>query len=271
MAAQGTPNARFTILSLLGSRLDVLGERIWLATLLALLRSLGLSDSAARAQLQRMAAAGWFEVERHGRHSRYALTEAARAELRSGDRRVLEQGPPPWDGRWTIVAYELDEARRTARDRLRANLQWLGFGPLTPGVWISPHRLGPAVLAVRERLALSEAVHVAEEATFDGADPAALVPRCWDLEDIAARWRALDERRRAHGRLPTDGERAFVEDFELLGGLLAVLRVDPNLPAALLPPRWPGTAVRRACEARRARLRPSVEAHVAAVVRATAP
>ncbi|MCC6434003.1 MAG: hypothetical protein IT196_03150 [Acidimicrobiales bacterium] len=271
MADRGAGRARFTILSLLGSQLDVLGEQIWLPTLLALLRSLGLTESAARAQLQRMAAAGWFEVERHGRRSRYGLTELARSELRSGDRRVLERSAPPWDGRWTIVAYELDEGRRTARDRLRANLQWLGFGPLGAGVWISPHRLGPAVLAVRERLALTEAVHVAEDAVFGGGAPAALVPRCWDLEEIASRWRALDERRRRHGRLPTDGERAFVQDFELLSGLLGVLRVDPNLPAALLPPRWAGTEVRRACEAERARLRPLVQAHVEAVVRATAP
>ncbi|MGE0728749.1 MAG: PaaX family transcriptional regulator C-terminal domain-containing protein [Acidimicrobiia bacterium] len=273
-APQPAGGARLTILSLLGSQLDELGGELWLATLLALLAPLGLSESAARAQLQRMAAAGWFEVDRIGRHSRYRLTGRARDELRSGDRRVLETSEPTepgWDGTWTVVCYEIDEGRRTSRDRLRAELQWLGFGALQAGVWISPGRLGPAAHALRTRLGLRNRVQVAEGATFPADEHAALVRRCWDLEAITHRWEAVDRLLDAADGPPAGDEAAYVADQALLAGLLDALRADPNLPEALLPPSWSGTAVRRRVEARRAALRPAVRRHVQAVLAATSP
>jgi phenylacetic acid degradation operon negative regulatory protein len=263
-------NARFTILALLGSQSELLGRRIWLSTLLRLLGSLGLGEGAARAQLQRMANAGWFAVERVGRRSRYHLSDALLEEVRSGDRRVLEGVPSPWDGCWTVVCYEIAEGRRAERDRLRANLQWFGFGPLAAGVWLSPHDHAAELAAVRTRLGLDGSVHIATGATFPQQELAGLVARCWDLEDIAARWAALGRRLppAARSRRPVGDEAAFVEDFGLLTGLLHVLRVDPNLPAELLPANWAGTAIRRRCEARREGLRPAVVRHVRAAVRA---
>lgn len=267
-AADEPPTARFAVLSLLGAWLDTVGPTWPLAALLRLLEPCGVSEAAARAQVQRMAADGWFDVERCGRHSSYHLTPSALAELAAGDVRVLETPSPPWDSTWTLVLYEVPDARRSARDRLRLQLQWLGFGCLKSGSWISPHDRAAEVIAVAERLGVVDAIDVVHPATVAMPAPDAVVARCWDLAAIGARHAALAESAAAIGRVRTD-EEAFARDLHLLMGQLRILRDDPNLPADLLPRAWTGTAARRAVARRRDRLRAPAARHVRTVTART--
>src|SRR5512146_1495073 len=115
--------------------------------------------------------------------------------MEEGATRIFHFHSPrdPWDGRWHLVTYSIPESERDARDRLRQELAWLGFGMLTNALWISPHDYQleveqlAASLGIRSRIELFTARH-------DGfSDRAAIVSRCWDLSDINARYAAFVE------------------------------------------------------------------------------
>ncbi|HLB32446.1 MAG TPA: hypothetical protein VJL27_02735 [Patescibacteria group bacterium] len=44
-----------------------------------------------------------------------------------------------WDGRWRLVAFDIEEKRRSTRDVFRSNLRLLGFKPMQKSLWISPY------------------------------------------------------------------------------------------------------------------------------------
>jgi phenylacetic acid degradation operon negative regulatory protein len=264
---EGERSARFDILTVFGGWLVDRTEAVWLGALIELLDAVGLHERAVRAQVQRMAAEGWFEVERVGRRSRYRPTDEARAELRSGDLRVLEQPQPSWDGTWTLVIYEMPSDRRLDRDRLRINLQWLGFGQLTAGTWISPHRRRAQVEALVDRLDLHDTTGIVPGATLVGATAIDYVRRSWNLDHLDARYKETADLLVDQGEVPTDPRDAFAKDMVLLKDLLGLLRVDPNLPAELLPPDWPGTEIRADAARHRAALEPLSDAYVTDVLR----
>src|SRR5207245_179018 len=127
-------------------------------------------------------------------------------------------------------------------------LTWLGLGPLSRSTWITPHNLAGLLreLVATHRVGGNAAIF---EATHQGPEQdGALVERCWDLDAVAARYRAFagTTRRRAAAlqrRLRTQGisdATCFAEKILLVHEYRKFLFVDPGLPDALLPPDWPG-------------------------------
>src|SRR3989344_7174587 len=46
--------------------------------------------------------------------------------------------PSRWDGKWRVVIFDIPEARRTLRNRLRDMLLQIGFVQLQKSVWVYP-------------------------------------------------------------------------------------------------------------------------------------
>jgi phenylacetic acid degradation operon negative regulatory protein len=69
-------------------------------------------------------------------------------------------------------------------------------------------------------------------------DPATLAAELWDLEGWAA---GAEELRR---RLAAADPAELADGFVLSADVLRHLQADPLLPAELLPPDWPGAALR---------------------------
>jgi len=95
---------------------------VWTSKLLYLLDLLGISDRTARTTLSRMKKQGWFETERYGRESRYILTDAGRAIIDEGGKRIFESALTHWDGTWHTFVYSLPEEKRASRNELRKKL-----------------------------------------------------------------------------------------------------------------------------------------------------
>ncbi len=221
---------------------------VWVGSLIALLRPLGLSAGATRTVLSRMSRKGWLATRREGRRAYYRLTERGRELLEEGEARIYrpprEQG---WDGLWYLVAYSVPEERRGLRDRLRLRLQWLGFGQLGNGLWLSPHPVGREVERVTEELGVSEHVELFR-AHYQGTSSIAhLVEEAWDLPDLAARYvdfiaRYEPEYARCGAAAPGGevGEECYVRRFELIHEYREFPQLDPYLPPRLLPAEWPG-------------------------------
>jgi phenylacetic acid degradation operon negative regulatory protein len=222
---------------------------VWMGSIQALLRPLGLASGGVRTVLSRMGRKGWLDTVRVGRRSFYFLTPRGRQLLEEGEARIYH--PPRnrrWDGLWYLVSYSIPEEQRALRDQVRKRLQWLGFGQLGNGLWISPHPLRGEINRLAAALGLGEHLEIFRSQYQGFSSNAALVGRCWNLDDLQLRYASFLERHRtayvrarteaAQGRL--SDEAAYVLRFWLVHEYRVFPLLDPYLPAELLPGGWPG-------------------------------
>ncbi|NIP79965.1 MAG: phenylacetic acid degradation operon negative regulatory protein PaaX, partial [Gemmatimonadetes bacterium] len=216
---------------------------VWVGSLIALLEPLGLSATNVRTVLSRMAAKGWLESEREGRRSYYALTVRGRRLLEEGETRIYRpRAGEEWDGEWTLLAYSIPEERRGLRDRLRVRLEWLGFGSLGNGLWLTPHDVTARVFEIAEELEVAEYVELFRGPHVGVSDTGALVSQCWDLDSLNESYgRFIDRHLDASMALKEEGPAsvdpgvAYVRRFNLVHEFREFPLKDPFLPAALQP------------------------------------
>ena len=243
-----SPRPQDLVFTLFGDHLLHRPEPVWVGGLIRMLAPLGLSAPASRTVLSRMSGKGWLEPAR-GRRGYYTLSRRGRQLLQEGEQRIYQ--PPRrdrWDGWWQLVTYSIPEERRELRDRLRVRLQWLGFGQLGHGLWLSPHRVDAQVSAVADALNVTEYLELFRARHLGFASEDELVARCWDLPGINARYRAfIDQYAPAYARARERLQRgrvsprsAFVNRLRLVHAYRRFPLIDPYLPEPLLPKGWRG-------------------------------
>jgi phenylacetic acid degradation operon negative regulatory protein len=192
----------------------------------------GIAEGTTRTALSRMVAAGDLVAE----GGRYALAPGrlvARQARQAASRAATTR---PWTaGRWRMVVLGADGARaREERAEVRTALAAARLAELREGVWLRPDNLDvEPVPGARSFLA---------EPDGDGA---ALAASLWDLDGWAKEADDLRQQMAALvGRLEAGDTGALREGFVLSAAVLRQFQHDPLLPADLLPPRWPGAALR---------------------------
>jgi phenylacetic acid degradation operon negative regulatory protein len=234
------------VLTLYGDYVLPRGGEFGIGSLIKLLGNFGLSGQAIRSAVSRMCRADILKARRVGRRSYYSLTENGQQLLTKGARRIFERKNNHWDGDWSIVVYSIPEPRREARDRLRLELGWMGYGPLSEATWISPYNLTSEVEDLVDRLDIREHVQVFRADHEGFAEPKMIVSRCWDLArihqrygDFIAKYRPKLEDHRGRleaGSIPPS--ECFVERFTLIHEYRKFPFFDPDLPRRLLPENW---------------------------------
>jgi phenylacetic acid degradation operon negative regulatory protein len=236
--ALGTPAARSLLLTILGEYVLPRSGRVWQETLVTSLASLGYTEDAARQALSRSTRDHWLHTERRGRRSRLALTPASRTLLREGAERIYSFGETwEWDGRWLIVVLRVPEERRSVRHQLRSRLAWAGLGSLGGGVWLTPHieREHELALAIKEESTAEAKSFIAELGSL--GDPRRLIAEGWDLGAVRDQYTAfIEEFSRVRASTP---EACFRYLTLLVHAWRRFPFLDPDLPAQLLPSRWP--------------------------------
>jgi phenylacetic acid degradation operon negative regulatory protein len=268
--AVGAPAARSVLLTLLGEYVLPASGGAWQETLIGALETLDHKTPAARRALARSIAAGWLRTERHGRRSRVHLTAPTAEMLRSGAERIYSFGEPwDWDGHWLLVVLRVPEERREVRHQLRTRLAWAGFGSLGGGLWISPH-----VERERELHDAAATDSVAELVSFraeigEVGDPANVVAEAWDLDAVAAAYRAFVAR---FGRLrPAAPEAIFRAQTQLVHEWRKFPFLDPDLPAGMLPTGWPGKRAHDLFQERHGQWHAAAQEHFRALEAASVP
>lgn len=253
----GSPSSM--IVTFAGCYLRRIGGWIAVADLIDCLGVAGVSEPAVRQALVRLKSRGFVAAEKRGSAAGYALTATGHADLAPGDRRIFRYGQAdPADG-WVLAVFSVPEDRRHQRHQLRAQLGWLGFGTVGPGVWVAPAALE---LPARELLVaggLDTYVIWFRAASVDAPD----VAQWWDLSALRVHYeRFLDSWRdraggsgtstaaeagsgavETSGRPAADagpGSAAFAGYLHLVDDWRLLPRIDPGLPATLLPEDWPG-------------------------------
>ncbi len=257
-AERHSAQTQFLIFTLFGEYVLERGGKIWTSSLLYLMELLGaVSELAVRSTLSRMTRKGWIAARKVGRRSQYSLTGQGRKLLERGKQRIFEPVVTDWDGQWRMVVYSLPEDKRKARRALRTQLYWLGFGPLGPGTWISPHPPSAELENIFAELGAER--HVQRfTGVFEGPiSDQELVRRCWNLESLEPLYqdfinRFLPEFLECEARVreghPLGGEECFVRLFWLTHAFQSFPFKDPNLPTSLLPADWIGITARRLFE-----------------------
>ncbi|NEW27204.1 PaaX family transcriptional regulator C-terminal domain-containing protein [Nocardia cyriacigeorgica] len=185
---------------------------------------LGLQESAVRAALTRMVAAG--DLERSD--ATYRLSERLAERQRRQDAAVSPD-PRPWDGRWVLGVVTVGAADSTDRAAFRDALRQARLGELREGVWCRPDNIGLTMpAAARERLVIFHG---------DPEEPSPeLARRLFHPERWAAR---AGELLAAFAAADTITAR-----FEVAAATVRHILDDPVLPVELLPADWPGAAIR---------------------------
>jgi phenylacetic acid degradation operon negative regulatory protein len=258
----GAPAARSTLLTVLGEYLLPRPDGAWQEALIASLRLLGYTASAARQAVVRSTREGWLSAERIGRRSRMRLQGPTAELLRDGARRIYGFGEPAvWDGRWLLLVLRVPEQRRELRHRLTTQLAWAGFGSLGGGLWITPH-------AGRE--ALVQAVEPAQLLSFRAelgafGDTGRVIEEAWNLPVLRETYEqfiADFSRTRPRG-----GEATFAAQTALVHAWRRFPFVDPDLPEDLLPRDWPRRRAHQLFHERHERWAPAAQAHFDSLAR----
>lgn len=205
------------------------------ARLVATARLFGISDGTARVALSRMAAAG--EVVADGGRYRLAGRLLERQARQASGRRPPEG---TWTGGWHLAVVTAGRRSAPERAELRAGLVAGRLAEWREGVWARPDNLPQPVLPA----------HLADHATWVAAtpavDPVELAATLWDLPAWAATAEGLVEGLTGTQDVLDAGDTdALAPGFVLSAAVLRHLAADPLLPAALLPPSWPGPRLRQ--------------------------
>jgi phenylacetic acid degradation operon negative regulatory protein len=252
-------NARAALFDLYGDHLRIRQGRASVAALVRLLAPLDIAPPAVRTAISRMVRQDWLAPVRLPQGPGYALTPKCARRLDETALRIYRTGSAPWSGRWHVLVFQ-PVRDRGRRERLRADLSFLGYASLSENTWIGP-RPSPELDTLLDGQALPADRF---DSTLDG-DPRSLVARAWDLRAIA---RAYEEWM-THAAclvdaLPADApdDGVFAARSRLVHGWRNFLFRDPGLPQELLPGEWPGEKARAYFEQEAARLLPAAAAFV---------
>lgn len=90
--------------------------------------------------ISRLKKKGLVTFEKNGEKCYLRLTQAGRKELeRVTQKETPIQKPRRWDRRWRIVIFDIPEARKSQRNRIRTLVRNLGFYCLQQSVWVYPY------------------------------------------------------------------------------------------------------------------------------------
>ena len=244
---QHTKHTRETILTLYGDYVLPRGGELGIGSLITLLGNFGQSELAIRSAVSRMCSSGLLKARRDARKSYYSLTREGSRLLTEGAQRIFERKNPQWDGSWSIVTYSIPERLRKARDTLRVELGWMGYGAMSEATWISPFDLSKEVRSLLKRLDIEEYARFFTARHCDGTDPVKIISRCWDLSKIHRKYvdfiAKYEPKLEAHRQRLLAGEiidprECFVTRFNLINEYRRLPFFDPDLPLELLPKNW---------------------------------
>lgn len=190
----------------------------------------GISEGTTRVAVSRMLAAGELEaIDGRYRLAGHLVERQARQE-RSRSPRLR-----PWRGDWRMAVVTAEGRSPAERAALRSAMAAARMGELREGVWLRP-----------DNIEVPHHPHCAWFRSRPDDDPAVLARRLWDLDGWASR--AAELRGAMAGavtELTAGRVDALAPAFVLSAAVLRHLLTDPLLPARLVPPAWPGDALRR--------------------------
>ncbi|MED1472464.1 phenylacetic acid degradation operon negative regulatory protein PaaX [Bacillus salipaludis] len=241
-------NTRSMIFTIYGDYIHHYGNKIWIGSLIGLLKEFGHNEQAVRVAVSRMLKQGWIQSEKIENRSYYFLTKQGIDRIEEAGNRIFKLHPSEWDGKWRVLMYTIPEEKRQIRDELRQELLWSGFGSFSNACWISPNNLEKEVKLLIEKYDINEYVDFFVSEYIGPRDNKTLVEKSWPLEDVVEKYEEFiitySKQFFANQEIINRGEmtdaQCFVERTKLVHEYRKFLFIDPGLPKELLPENWNG-------------------------------
>ncbi|MDO7486306.1 phenylacetic acid degradation operon negative regulatory protein PaaX [Peribacillus frigoritolerans] len=241
-------NTQSMIFTIYGDYIRNYGNKIWIGSLIRLLKEFGHNEQGVRVAVSRMVKQGWIQSEKQGNKSYYFLTDRGVQRMDEAANRIYKMKPNEWDGKWRILMYTIPEDKRQLRDDLRKELLWSGFGSFSSGCWISPNDLEKQINRLIDKYDIDEYVDFFISEYKGPKENQSLVEKSWHLEEIENKYEEFIEKYSkqfiVHQSIIGRGEMSdadcFVERTNLVHEYRKFLFIDPGLPKELLPSKWNG-------------------------------
>lgn len=272
---QSRMQAGSLIISVFGDAVLPRGGRIWLGSLIALLKPLQINERLVRTAIFRLVKEGWMQSEAQGRRADYMLTPAGQRRFEETARHIYASNTPIWDRRWRLIL-TVGELDAKQRERLRRAFFWQGFGVLGSDCFVHPSTDLTSAFDALMTDGMSDLLKhlmplLAADAGSDlSASDTDMVQRAWNLEqlgtsyaDFVTRYQPILDSLRHDVQDEIDDESAFLLRTLLIHDYRRLLLRDPELPDVLLPSHWPGQKARLLCKELYRRLLTPSERHIA--------
>ena len=220
-----------------------------------MLDDLGVESSGVRSSVSRLKRRGVLESVRQGGVAAYRLAPNLEDVFQEGDRRIFSPRRATAADRWLLIAFSVPESQRHLRHQLRSMLTRMGFGSVTPGLWIAPGNTYEDISHQLERAGLTEYVEFFKAEHLTAGDVKDKVSRWWDLPALESLYAEFIERfapvleRWEPAGAPAPGpdadRAAFADYVQLLTQWRRLPYLDPGLPEEFLPPGWRGLTAER--------------------------
>ena len=253
-APRPTPRHQQLIVTIYGLYGRSNGGALPVSVLISMLDDLGVESSGVRSSVSRLKRRGVLESVKQGGVAAYRLAPNLEDVFQEGDRRIFSPRRATAADRWLLIAFSVPESQRHLRHQLRSMLTRMGFGSVTPGLWIAPGNTYEDISHQLERTGLTEYVEFFKAEHLSAGDVKDKVSRWWDLPalvslyaefidrfaPVLARWESADAASR-----PDSDRAAFADYVQLLTQWRRLPYLDPGLPEEFLPPGWHGLTAGR--------------------------
>lgn len=268
------PRHHQLIITLFGLYARTPGGGIPVATIIRLLQDAGVGPAGVRSSISRLKKRGVLESTTVQGRSGYALAAGLDATFQEGDERIFHPRRAELGDPWLLATFTVPESQRSIRHKIRSSLVRMGFGAVTPGLWIAPGHLRPAVLSYFENRGLSGYLEFFTADHAGSSDMRSNVAQWWDLPALESQYAdfirgqqpLLDHWTAGEYSAPEQASRAFVHHLALVTEWRRFPYLDPGLPVELLPEDWKALEAHDLFSRLHSLLGPLAERHAAAII-----
>lgn len=247
-------------------------EDNWLsvASMIRFMGELEIDDQAVRSSISRLKRRDVLRSKKVEGVAGYALSPSTLETLREGDARIFSRTRSQLGDPWVMVVFSVPESERGRRHDLRVQLSRLGFGTVTPGVWIAPDHLVGELRQVLSHRNLEAYVDLFSGVYLGLESIGARVREWWDLQALAngydeflTRYESLAQQALQQPMREADSFRNYIPMLTMWRELPYL---DPGLPLELLPNRWRGELAEQIFDTLDFNLRDSTNAYAAHLI-----
>ncbi|OBA84065.1 transcriptional regulator [Mycobacterium sp. 1164966.3] len=197
----------------------------------------GISAGATRTCLWRMVSAGELSAD----DGNYALAGRLLERRERVDEASRMDDAAEWDGTWELAIVSLERRPAAERLELRKAAIALHLAELREGVWLRPDNLDSQRLPGSRAVLDRQCIHFHGAATDISPDQ---MRSLFSLDEWAADAEVLIEAMNLRANKRADSTQRLADEFALSIAVVRHLQLDPQLPAELIPARWPGHTLR---------------------------
>lgn len=265
------PQPRQLIVTICGLYAREVHNWLSVAALVRLMADLGIDSQAVRSSVSRLKKRGILHSQAMSGAAGYALSGEAVAMLAEGDTRIFRDYRASAADGWVVAVFSVPERDRDRRHELRTRLTRLGFGTVTPGVWVAPGHVAAETERALARQGLDGYVDLFRGEHLGFADLSSKICNWWDLDELRDLYDAFSERfgpiARRLARQPVTDREAFAAYVPILTAWRQLPYLDPGLPLELLPHPWSGQTAAALFAELNAQLAAPAHRHAMSVIR----